>query len=55
MPKQYARPPAMQIDPKMSYTATMRTSKGDIAIDLFADRAPLTVNNFVIVVQKRMT
>lgn len=47
MPKQYARPPAMQIDPKKTYTATMRTSKGDIAIDLFADRAPITVNNFV--------
>ncbi|MCY4465543.1 MAG: peptidylprolyl isomerase [Chloroflexi bacterium] len=47
MPKQYARPPAMQIDPKKTYTATMHTSKGDIAIDLFADRAPVTVNNFV--------
>ncbi len=47
MPKQYARPPAMQIDPKKTYTATMRTSKGDIVINLFADRAPITVNNFV--------
>ena len=51
MPKQYARPPAMQIDPKLTYSATMRTSKGDIAIDLFADRAPMTVNNFVFLAE----
>ena len=47
MPKQYASPPAMQIDPKKTYRAIMNTSKGAIAIDLFADRAPVTVNNFV--------
>ena len=47
MPKQYASPPAMTIDPKKTYRAVMNTSKGAIAIDLFADRAPITVNNFV--------
>lgn len=47
MPKQYASPPAMQIDPKKTYSAVMNTSKGAINIDLFADRAPITVNNFV--------
>lgn len=47
MPKQYASPPAMQIDPKKTYRAVMNTSKGAIAIDLLADRAPITVNNFV--------
>ena len=47
MPKQYASPPAMTIDPKLSYSAVMNTSKGDIKIQLFADRAPITVNNFV--------
>lgn len=47
MPKQYASPPAMQIDPKKTYRAVMNTGKGAIAIDLFADRAPITVNNFV--------
>ena len=47
MPKQYASPPAMQIDPKKTYRAVMNTSKGAIHIDLFADRAPITVNNFV--------
>ena len=47
MPKQYASPPAMGIDPKKTYRAKMDTSKGAISIDLFADRAPITVNNFV--------
>lgn len=47
MPKQYASPPAMTIDPKKTYRALMNTSKGAINIDLFADRAPITVNNFV--------
>ncbi|MCY3917516.1 MAG: peptidylprolyl isomerase [Chloroflexi bacterium] len=47
MPKQYASPPAMQIDAKKTYRAIMNTSKGAIAIDLFADRAPISVNNFV--------
>ena len=47
MPKQYASPPAMVIDPKKTYRAKMETSKGTIAIDLYADRAPITVNNFV--------
>ena len=47
MPKQYTSPPAMQIDPKKTYSAVMNTSKGAIAIDLFADNAPATVNNFV--------
>ena len=47
MPKQYASPPAMTVDPKKTYRAEMTTSKGSIAIELFADRAPVTVNNFV--------
>ena len=47
MGKQYNAPPAMAIDPKKKYTATIRTSKGIVIADLFADRAPVTVNNFV--------
>ncbi len=48
MAKQYASAPAMSIDPKKKYTATFETSRGNIVIDLFADRAPVTVNNFVV-------
>ncbi len=45
--KQYSSPPAMQIDSSKTYSATIQTKRGDIVIDLHADRAPQTVNNFV--------
>lgn len=45
--KKYASPPAMTIDPAKAYTATISTDKGEIVIELFADKAPRTVNNFV--------
>lgn len=47
MAKEYSAPPAMQIDPEKSYTATFKTDHGDIVVDLFAAQAPITVNNFV--------
>ena len=37
----------MVIDPKKKYTATFKTEAGDFVIELFADKAPKTVNNFV--------
>ena len=37
----------MVIDPKKKYTATFKTEKGDFVVELFADKAPKTVNNFV--------
>ncbi|MCY3901251.1 MAG: peptidylprolyl isomerase [Caldilineaceae bacterium] len=37
----------MQIDSSKTYTATIQTSRGDIVIDLYADKVPNTVNNFV--------
>jgi cyclophilin family peptidyl-prolyl cis-trans isomerase len=45
--KQWSQPPAIEIDPQKSYTATFHTDQGDITIQLFADKAPKTVNNFV--------
>jgi cyclophilin family peptidyl-prolyl cis-trans isomerase len=47
MAKTYASAPAMSIDPKKRYTAVFKTEKGDFEIELFADKAPKTVNNFV--------
>ncbi len=47
MAKQYDSPPSMIIDESKTYVAKMDTSKGMIEIELFADRAPITVNNFV--------
>ncbi|MCX6064620.1 MAG: peptidylprolyl isomerase [Chloroflexi bacterium] len=37
----------MVIDPKKKYVATISTDKGDMVIELFADKTPKTVNNFV--------
>ena len=45
--KQYDAPPRLTIDPSASYTAIIRTSSGNIAVQLFASAAPITVNNFV--------
>lgn len=47
MAKQWNIPPAMIIDPKKKYRARMETDKGTMVIDLFADKTPKTVNNFV--------
>ena len=43
----YSAPPEMALDSDSYYYATIRTDKGDIKVQLFAERAPLTVNNFV--------
>lgn len=40
-------PPSGALDTSKSYTAIFKTEKGDISVELFADRAPLTVENFV--------
>ena len=45
--KQYSAPPPMTIDPNKAYSATIKTSMGDIKVDLNAKDAPVTVNNFV--------
>ncbi|MCH8875475.1 MAG: peptidylprolyl isomerase [Chloroflexi bacterium] len=37
----------MEIDPSKSYEAVFVTEIGDIRVRLFADQAPVTVNNFV--------
>ncbi len=47
MTKNYANPPEMAIDPSKKYTAHFVTGKGAFDIQLFADKAPITVNNFV--------
>ena len=47
MAKQWKTPPAMQIDAKKKYKAHMQTDKGTMVIELFADKVPNTVNNFV--------
>ncbi len=52
MAKQWNTPPAMQIDPKKKYLARMETDKGTMVIELFAEKAPITVNNFVFLARE---
>ena len=47
MAKQYDAAPLMVIDPAKRYSATIATERGDIVVELYADKAPVTVNNFV--------
>jgi cyclophilin family peptidyl-prolyl cis-trans isomerase len=51
-PKKWSKPPELAIDPKKSYTAILHTDKGDITLQLFADKTPRTVNNFVFLSQQ---
>ncbi len=52
MAKQWSKAPDMQIDLKKKYKAHMETDKGTMVIDLFADKAPKTVNNFVFLARE---
>ena len=40
-------PPSGALDATKSYAARFKTERGDIVVELYADRAPLTVENFV--------
>ena len=48
----YDAPPEMQIDPEKYYAATLDTERGEIVVELFAQRAPQTVNNFVFLARE---
>jgi cyclophilin family peptidyl-prolyl cis-trans isomerase len=50
--KSWNAPPAVTIDQKKTYTATIKTDKGDLVIDLFAKDVPVTVNNFVFLARE---
>ncbi len=45
--KQWSSPPEMIIDTEKDYQAILHTENGDIKINLFEERVPNTVNNFV--------
>jgi len=50
--KQWSAAPPTTIDPKLSYTAVIKTDKGDITVELYPDVAPVTVNSFVFLACK---
>jgi len=45
--RQFSACPPMTIDPLKQYLATLHTASGEVVIQLYADKAPFTVNNFV--------
>ncbi|HSL96154.1 MAG TPA: peptidylprolyl isomerase [Thermoleophilia bacterium] len=52
MATSYDRPPELAIDSAKRYTATIATDRGDIVVELFVDKAPQTVNNFVFLARE---
>ncbi len=50
---QYASAPPMLIDKNKQYTATVKMAKGgEFVIQLYADKAPITVNSFVFLARQ---
>ena len=45
--KTYKQPHEMNIDTSKSYSALIKTSKGNITVEFFTNEAPITVNNFI--------
>jgi cyclophilin family peptidyl-prolyl cis-trans isomerase len=45
--RMYTTCPPMEIDSTHQYIATIKTEKGDVVVELFADKAPITVNSFI--------
>jgi peptidyl-prolyl cis-trans isomerase B (cyclophilin B) len=49
---QFSNAPPISIDTTASYSATMKTSCGTIDLNLFPDKAPTAVNNFVFLARQ---
>ncbi len=45
--RQFSTCPPNTVDPLKQYIVTLHTSKGDIVLQLYPDKAPMAVNNFV--------
>jgi cyclophilin family peptidyl-prolyl cis-trans isomerase len=50
--KSWRQPPEMTVDLARRYTATLRTTHGEIQAELFVEDAPATVNNFVFLARE---
>jgi cyclophilin family peptidyl-prolyl cis-trans isomerase len=50
--KSYSFPGEMEKAKTVNKKATIKTTKGDIVIELFADKAPKTVSNFIYLTQE---
>jgi len=45
--RQFTSCPPLTVQQNRQYIATLRTEKGNVVIQLFADKAPITVNSFI--------
>ncbi len=50
--KSWNAPPDLDLEAGTDYQARLNTDKGEIVIDLFADKTPRTVNNFVFLAEQ---
>jgi len=52
MAGKYSAPPKLIIDLKKKYSAVFKTEVGEFTIELYADKVPMTVNNFVFLARE---
>lgn len=52
--EQTLKSPKMTIDKSKKYVALIKTTAGDIEITLFADKTPITVNNFIYIAKNNL-
>ena len=50
--RQYTSCPAVTVQSNKQYIATLHTENGNVVIQLFADKAPMTVNSFLFLVRE---
>ena len=50
--RQYTACPPVTVQGNRQYIATLQTEKGKVVIQLFADKAPITVNSFIFLARK---
>jgi cyclophilin family peptidyl-prolyl cis-trans isomerase/protein-disulfide isomerase len=50
--RQHTQCPPFTINPQKQYIATLETEKGNVVINLFANKAPLAVNSFVFLARE---
>lgn len=51
--KKWSSPPELTIDTKKTYHAVLDTDVGEMKIKLFAEKVPVTVNNFIFLANER--
>jgi cyclophilin family peptidyl-prolyl cis-trans isomerase/protein-disulfide isomerase len=51
--RQFSACPSQSIDPFKQYIVTLHTSKGNVVLQLYPDKAPMAVNNFVFLARSR--